>query len=129
MSSTWVACVVGVVTTMMFASGAGAGVVFGTGNPGNAGTDNVIFNGCSGTTSTGTTVQGCMNTDHSIIVDFTGNETLQVNGGQARIESQDDSFNFLQIGLHDPAASFTKIILNIITDNDDPTGQVRFTVN
>lgn len=99
------------------ATGASADIIF-TPSPGsNTGTDNVVFNSCSGIiTGPALMVQGCLNSSTSTIVDFTGTENLVVNGGQARIEAQDGSFNSLTTNL-DPLATsaFTSLIFNINT--------------
>ena len=107
---------------------AAASVVFATGNPGNTGTDNVVFSPCGFATPDGTTVTGCLNTSHSTKVDFTGDETLHVNGGQARVEADNGSFNFLSIAMGDPYLGFDKIIFNIHTDEDNENGKVDITV-
>lgn len=106
-----------------------ADIIF-TQSPGsNTGTDNVVFNPCSGiATGPALTVQGCLQSDNSVIVDFTGVENLVVNGGQARIEAQDGSFNNLSIYL-DPLATsaFTSVIFNINTEQGD-SGQITINV-
>jgi len=98
-----------------------ADIIF-TPNPGsNTGTDNVVFNPCSGiATGPALIVQGCLNTNNAIIVDFQGIENLVVNGGQARIEAQDGSFDNLTTYL-DPLATsaFTALIFNINTTLGD----------
>ena len=91
------ALVLGALASLPFC--AAASVVFATGNPGNTGTDNVLFSGCGFATPDGTTVNGCLNTSRSTQVDFTGDETLHANGGQARVEADNGSFNFLVISL------------------------------
>ena len=69
-------------------------MIFDTGNPGNTGTDNVVFTPCSGKVNgPALLVSGCLNTDNSIFVDFwDAGENLVVNGGQARIEAEDGAF-------------------------------------
>ena len=120
------ALVLGALASLPFC--AAASVVFATGNPGNTGTDNVVFSPCGFATPDGTTVNGCLNTSHSTKVDFTGDETLHVNGGQARVEADNGSFNFLSIAMNAPYLGFDKIIFNIHTDEDNDTGKVDITV-
>jgi hypothetical protein len=82
-------------------------------------TDNVVFNACSGNIAgPALMVQGCLNSDHSTLVDFTGTENLVVNGGQARIEAQTGTFDALQINF-DPLATsaFATLIFNIDAAN------------
>ncbi len=103
-------------------------VVFGSDNPGNAGTDNVVFNPCSGIVTDGITVNGCLNNNHAIKVNFTGLESLHVNGGQARIEATDGSYNYLSIDMQNPILGFNKVIFNINTVQGD-AGTVNITAN
>lgn len=115
------------------ASVANAAVIFGTGNPGNAGTDNVVFNGCSGslTQSGSNTVQGCLNNSPTTIVDFTSDENLVANGGQAKIEAADGAFDNLDIYLDAVGGTFSKIILALNTDGQGAgadSGNIIFTV-
>ena len=78
-----------------------------TGNSG-GGTDNVIFNACSGANlGPALTVQGCLNTSHTTLVDFTSTENLVANGGQARVEAQDGAFDNVVITLDDPTLGFS----------------------
>jgi len=115
---------------LFVSNGAQAGVIFGTGNPGNAGTDNVIFNACTANVTDGTTVNGCLNTDHTALVDFfNAGESLHVDGGQARIEATDGSFTQLEFGFNNPLDGFTKAIFNINTDAADEDGTITITVN
>lgn len=95
------------------------------GNPGS----NVVFNPCSGLVTSGTTVQGCLNNDHSVLVNFTSTSSLVVNGGQARIEAASGTFNNLTIGFADPNSAIPVLQLNIITASSDATGQVQFIVD
>lgn len=114
---------------LLGATTAYADIIF-TPNPGsNTGTDNVVFNACSGIElGPALIVQGCLNTDNSIIVDFQGIENLVVNGGQARIESQDGAFDNLTTYI-DPLATsaFTSLIFNINTTLGD-TGTITINV-
>ncbi|MCW8087559.1 PEP-CTERM sorting domain-containing protein [Sabulicella glaciei] len=99
---------------LAFATPAGATLILQSGLVGGSGdVDNVIFNAC-GTASSGMTVQGCLNTSHSTRVNFTSNETLNVNGGgQARITAADGSFNAISIALADPTLGFDKLQFNL----------------
>ncbi len=86
---------------------------------GNVGTDNVIFNACNLPDGPALTVQGCLNTNHATLVDFTGNEDLVVPaGGQARIEGADGAFDAITIALADPLLGFSKLIFNLHADED-----------
>jgi hypothetical protein len=106
-----------------------AAVIFGTGNPGNAGTDNVLFNSCTANVLVGLSVNGCLNSDHSLLVDFyNAGETLVADGGQARITAQDGAFSQLTFGFQDPSRGFTKAIFNINTTPGD-TGTISITAN
>ena len=91
------------------------GLVGGSGD-----VDNVIFNACGLGGTSGTTVQGCLNTSHSTLVNFTSNETLNVGegGGQAMITAADGNFGQVQIRLADPTLGFSKLQFNLdaITD-------------
>ena len=86
---------------------------------GNTGTDNVIFNACNLPQGPALTIQGCLNTSHTTLVDFTGTENLKVGGGgQARIEGADGSFDAVTIGLNNPLLGFSKLIFNLHADED-----------
>ena len=103
------------------ASVASAGVVFSTGTD-NTGTDNVLFDAaCVGGNTGGTNgaliVTGCLNTSHTTLVDFTGNELLKTNGGQASLFAADGAFTQLLVNMRDPLVGFTKILFNIDVTN------------
>ena len=109
-------------------SAANATIVITAGPGSAANTDNVIFNACSGNiTGPALMVQGCLNSSHTTLVDFTGTQNLVVNGGQARIEAQNGTFDFLQINF-DPLATsaFTALSFNIDAAN---TGTVGITAD
>lgn len=120
--------------SLAFAAGAAnADIVLNT-VKGNTGTDNVIFNACGGGEVTGpaTLLKGCLNTDHTVLVDFEGSENLFVPaGGQARIEASDGSFNTLSIFM-DPAntllTAFNALIFNVDVLNDAGDGTIDITV-
>ncbi len=85
------------------------GLVGGSGD-----VDNVIFNACGLGSASGTTVQGCLNTSHSTLVNFTSNETLNVGGGgQAVITAADGAFGQVQVRLADPSLGFSKLQFNL----------------
>lgn len=107
------------------ASAVSAAPVINPGNTGGAFDSNVVFNPCSGNVTVGTTTQGCLNDDHSMFVDFTSNESLTVNGGQARIEATTGTFNTLEISLTDDKMGFATLILNVNTLLGD-TGSIFF---
>src|SRR5687768_16923171 len=105
-----------------------------TGNPGNQGTDNVLFNNPS-LIHSGLLVQGDFNgSGAGFIVDFTsasGSGNLGVSGGQAVLigGTGNTPFNNVTVQLED-GATFKKLILNIdVTNGLPPPTQVQFTVN
>lgn len=116
----------GAAVAAAFAAGGANAAVTITQAPGsNIGTDNVVFNPCSGIiTGPALMVQGCLNNNNSVLVDFTGTENLVVNGGQARIEAEVGTFDNLTINL-DPLATsaFTTLIFNINAEQGNP-GQI-----
>jgi hypothetical protein len=90
--------------TLMLATGGGA-----------QGTDNVLFNPCVGASQAdGLQVQGCLNTSHTTLVNFTStNDILHVNGGQARVDGADGSFDNITISLADITLGFGKLVFNV----------------
>ena len=91
-----------------------ATLVLATGNPGDSGTDNVIFNACGTSAGPALTVQGCLNSSHTTLVNFTGTENLEISGGgQAVIEAEDGAFDFVTIALDNPLLGFGNLIFNI----------------
>jgi hypothetical protein len=105
-----------------------------TGNPGNAGTDNVLFNNGS-LVHAGTLVQGDFNgSGAGFIVDFTsasGNGNLGVSGGQAVLVGGvgNTPLSNATVKLEN-GATFTKLILNIdVTNGLQFATSVQFTVN
>ena len=90
---------------------------------------NVVFNPCDSVTTTGTTIQGCLNSSQSTLVDLTGTESLTVTGGgQARVEASTGTFNSLTVALADEMTGFSTLVLNINTAMRD-TGSVFFTAD
>ena len=104
------------------------------GNPGNAGTDNVLFNNGS-LIHAGTLVQGDFNgIGAGFIVDFTsasGNGNLGVSGGQAVLVGGSGNIPLTNVTVQlENGATFQKLILNIdVTNGLAPPTQVQFTVN
>ncbi|AMY12920.1 PEP-CTERM protein sorting domain protein [Luteitalea pratensis] len=80
----------------------------------NIGTDNVVSAACTGgANGPSLTITGCLNTDHSFLVNFTSDENIFFDaGGQARVVGSDGGFSQLTIGTVAPA-TFDKIVLNI----------------
>jgi hypothetical protein len=105
-----------------------------TGNPGNQGTDNVLFNNGS-LIHSGLLVQGDFNgSGAGFIVDFTsasGSGNLGVSGGQAVLVGGTGNVPFSNVTVQlENGATFTKLILNIdVTNGLPPPTQVQFTVN
>jgi len=86
---------------------------------GNTGTDNVVFNPCDNVNlGPALTVQGCLNTNHAMNVNFTGTENLVADGGQSRIEAQVGTFDAVTINFADPSFGFTKLIFDLRADVD-----------
>ena len=84
--------------------------------PGNSpgGTDNTIINVCTGNAlGPALTVQGCLNTSHTTLIDVTSNEDLIANGGQARLEAADGTFGEILLAFDDPNLGFTKLVFNL----------------
>src|SRR5688572_28515384 len=104
------------------------------GNPGNQGTDNVLFNNPS-LIHSGLIVQGDFNgSGAGFIVDFTsasGSGNLGVSGGQAVLVGGTGNTPFSNVTVQlENSATFTKLILNIdVTNGLPPPTQVQFTVN
>ena len=104
------------------------------GNPGNTGTDNVLFNNGS-LIHSGLLVQGDFNgSGAGFIVDFTsasGNGNLGVSGGQAVLVGGAGNTPFTNVTVQlENGATFQKLILNIdVTNGLAPPTQVQFTVN
>lgn len=109
-------------------------IVITTGNPGNQGTDNVLFNNGS-LIHSGLLVQGDFNgSGAGFIVDFTsasGSGNLGVSGGQAVLVGGTGNTPFSNVTVQlENGATFSKLILNIdVTNALPPPTQVQFTVN
>lgn len=104
---------------MLLAAPASATLQLGTGLIGGSGdVDNVIFNACGLGGTTGFTVQGCLNTDHAVLVDFSSTQKLLIGegGGQATITgAADGNFTDFAIKLDDPTRGFSKLQFAIDT--------------
>jgi len=103
------------------------------GNPGNLGTDNVLFNN-GALVHSGTLVQGDFNGDGAgFIVDFTsasGNGNLGVSGGQAVLVGGTGNTPFTNVTVQlENGATFQKLIFNIDVTNGLQNASVQFTVN
>lgn len=104
------------------------------GNPGNQGTDNVLFNNAA-LVHSGLLVQGDFNgAGAGFIVDFTsasGSGNLGVSGGQAVLVGGTGNTPFTNVTVQlENGATFQKLILNIdVTNGLPPPTQVQFTVN
>lgn len=104
-----------------------------TGNPGNTGTDNVLFNNPA-LVHSGTLVQGDFNgSGAGFIVDFTsasGSGNLGVSGGQAVLVGGAGNSPFTNVTVQlENGATFQKLILNIDVTNGLSNTAVQFTVN
>lgn len=105
-----------------------------TGNPGNTGTDNVLFNNPA-LVHSGALVQGDFNgIGAGFIADFTSASNtgnLGVSGGQAVLVGGTGNTPFSNVTMQlENGATFTKLILNIdVTNGLQPPTQVQFTVN
>lgn len=103
------------------------------GNPGNAGTDNVLFNNPA-LIHSGTLVQGDFNgSGAGFIVNFTsgsGTGNLGVSGGQAVLVGGTGNTPFTNAAVQlQNGATFQKLILNIDVTNGLSNTAVQFTVN
>jgi hypothetical protein len=112
-------CVTSAIFVVVLLTGpmASAALVVTVGPGSNIGTDNVIGNNSCGPPppiqGPATTVQGCLNTSHTTLVNFTSDENLTYTGGQAAIEAVDGVFSYLLITLAAPMTTFSKLMLNI----------------
>jgi hypothetical protein len=84
-------------------------ITVGSGNPGNEGTENVLFNE-DGLANSGNLIQGTFNQSSDFVVDFTSSTSLTTpSQGQARITGP---FTDLALSLANDA-TFTTAILNL----------------
>ena len=99
---------------MLLAGSMASAALIITTSPSNTGTDNVLSNTCTGNViGPALTVQGCLNTNSNLFVNFTGTENLTYTGGQAVLTADANGFNSLIISLSKVGATFKKIVLNI----------------
>lgn len=119
LSAAAVACAI-----VMSAGGTQAAWIVGTGVVGSFPDDNVINAPCVGNiTGPATLIQGCLNTDHTKLIDFQSDENIQFDaGGQAKIVASDGLLSRLGISVTD-GDLFQTLILNIETNAD---GSVTF---
>src|SRR5687767_6520686 len=108
-------------------------IVITTGNPGNQGTDNVLFNNPA-LTHSGLVVQGDFNgSGAGFIVDFTSasnSGNLGVSGGQAVLVGGTGNTPFSNVTVQlENGATFQKLILNIDVTSGLANTSVQFTVN
>lgn len=121
-------CAKSAIYAVMLLNGAvaSAGIIITPGVD-NSGTDNVVSNPCdSHITGPALMVQGCLNSNHSFFINFTGDELMQINGGQSSIEAVDGAFSYLNIALADPGWTYSKLLINIDATNT-ANGFVTFT--
>ena len=118
------------VAILLCCSARASAITITLGNPGNQGTDNVLFNDPS-LQHSGTLVQGNFaGMGNGFIVDFTsssGNHMMMGSGGQSTITglAGNDPFTSLTFAL-EGGATFTKAILNPDATVD---GHINFTVS
>ena len=130
----FLACVAFAIMVMASSTAWADPIVITVGNPGNTGTDNVLFNN-GALVHAGTLVQGDFNgSGAGFIVDFTsasGNGNLGVSGGQAVLVGGAGNTPFTNTTVQlENGATFTKLILNIdVTNGLQPPTTVQFTVN
>jgi hypothetical protein len=125
-------------TLLAGAPSANATFVLGTGNLGSLGDNVIASNSCVGNaTGPGTTVQGCLNTSHTTLVDVStvpppATANLTANGGQARFEGSDGTtaanISNFAINMSDPTLGIGGLVFNINAQNHT-TSTVTFTVN
>ncbi len=126
---------------LVFGGAANAAFIVQSGIVGGSGdVDNVISNACAGTvTGPASTVQGCMNSDHNVIVDFSSTtDQLMISGGQAVLSATDGIINQLTTALNG-GDTFAKMIIDLqhtnntgatVTFNADPnSGMGPFVFN
>jgi hypothetical protein len=112
------------------ASPARADILFYFSNPGAIQPEeNLLFNDNSLILS-GLTVQGLTNNTHALI-DITGQELLEADGGQARVSGQDGAFTWLRIEPNTAGTLFGEFEANLAvfkTTGQTPTGTVTVSV-
>ena len=80
--------------------------------------DNLVRNPCGlpAGTASGSPVQGCLNSNHGQIVLLSSDESLEITGGQAVLDSTDGTFSQLRVELD--GAALGTVILNIDATED-----------
>lgn len=120
----------GVLTGAMIAFGgaAQAGILVSF-SPSNADTDNLLSANCDvPNVTSGTTIEGCLNTARSTLVSLTSDELIQFNaGGQAEVAAADGGFSILTFSLKDATQTFAKLVVNIQIPNGTAGAEVAFT--
>jgi hypothetical protein len=118
----------GLVTAAMLAIGgtANATLIVTESNT-SPGASNVLHNACGAISS----AQGCLNTNHSVVVDFTSStDVVNVTGGQAVITAADGYLNQLTLSLAG-GDTFESLVLDLqpgnITGNPSDIATVTFT--
>jgi hypothetical protein len=112
-------------------TGAQAAFLVQTGIVGGSGdVDNVVSNPCSGTiTGPAATVQGCLQSSQSTLVNFSSTtDQLEISGGQATLEAVDKIINQLTVSLAAAGATFSKMIIDIQNTNN-ATASITFTAD
>ena len=97
---------------LLFAAPANATITSVTATGGSVG-DNVINNVCTLNTSSGAVINGCLNSNHSAIIDFYSNENIEFGsgGGQATVTAVDGAMNTITI---DPISFvLNELIVNV----------------
>lgn len=114
---------------ILFCSANAWAITITPGNPGNAGTDNVLFNNAALMHGPGPLVQGNFSSGNDNIVDFTstsGTGSLVGNGGQAEIDGGPGNNPFTDLSfMLENGVTFTKAILNPDVTVD---GTIDFTI-
>jgi hypothetical protein len=100
-----------------------ASIIITQGPSPTGGLENILFN--DSTLRNNSTVVDGISNQTNFRANFTGTETLVINGGQARLEARDGTFDSLGIGLAS-GALFTDLVFNIHTAAD---GSVTINAN
>jgi hypothetical protein len=76
--------------------------------------ENVIFNNCTGNVTQGLTVQGCLNSQPTNLINFKSSTELDASGGQAVITSlNSNGFNDVTISFANTSFGFSSLVFNI----------------
>ena len=83
-----------------------------TGNHPTPDQSNLIRNGCGlSSGGSGSPVTGCLNDNHAQLVNITSDESLEISGGQASLDSTDGTFSQASFSL--VGGSLTSLIFNV----------------